>query len=247
MHLVSSIIALFLSPLSLSSLPLYNRLTTGSFNPVHKRHIDIMLLARKYIETRGFEVIRGYISPSHDSYLRAKTGGDKKQFVSSKLRVDMCELAISEAGESSWLKTSSWESSQLHFFDYPQVVQSLSTSLSVTFTHSPCHVFYVCGFDHAWKCGIFTHGLSKNPLEGVIVLPRDGESMMKMDEAATAEKMGVFSITSSDTHDDTLSSTMVKMYLSQGSETLAEEYVGKGVMDYIREHSLYGILKQLHK
>src|SRR6185437_6851701 len=46
---------------------------TGSFNPVHRMHIQMFELSRRYFERNPFTyVIAGFISPSHDAYVRRK-------------------------------------------------------------------------------------------------------------------------------------------------------------------------------
>jgi hypothetical protein len=47
-------------------------LTTGSFNPVHSGHVNAMQRARDYLTSLGFYIVGGYISPTHDDYVKPK-------------------------------------------------------------------------------------------------------------------------------------------------------------------------------
>jgi nicotinic acid mononucleotide adenylyltransferase len=47
-------------------------LSTGSFNPVHDGHIEMMLKARGAVEDAGYSCVAGYIAPDHDSYINSK-------------------------------------------------------------------------------------------------------------------------------------------------------------------------------
>jgi len=78
-------------------------LTTGSFCPVHKSHIEMMELAKIELEHLGYIVLGGYLSPSHDAYVSDKC---KQQTLSGLHRLRLCEEATFN---SDWLVTDSWE------------------------------------------------------------------------------------------------------------------------------------------
>ena len=72
-------------------------LTTGSFNPVHRAHIDIHRHARQLLED-GFpqlRVVASYISPSHDLYVQPKMrrSGRSQHFIPYPQRCEMIEVA----------------------------------------------------------------------------------------------------------------------------------------------------------
>ena len=52
----------------------------GSFNPVHKNHIDIMVKAKYWLENNtSFEEVSGILVVTTDQYLKHKLGeGDDK-------------------------------------------------------------------------------------------------------------------------------------------------------------------------
>jgi nicotinic acid mononucleotide adenylyltransferase len=80
-------------------------LSTGGFSPIHKRHIEIMKIAKRKMEKKGFNVIGGYISPSHDNYVSKKNNG--KAELNIEKRVFLIEKIIED---SNWLSVDKWES-----------------------------------------------------------------------------------------------------------------------------------------
>ena len=47
-------------------------LTTGGFDPIHEGHIYMMNFAKKTLEKNGYDVVGGFLSPSHESYISTK-------------------------------------------------------------------------------------------------------------------------------------------------------------------------------
>jgi hypothetical protein len=47
-------------------------LSTGALNPVHIGHLNAMHRARAYLSLLGFHVLAGFLSPTHDNYVRPK-------------------------------------------------------------------------------------------------------------------------------------------------------------------------------
>ena len=47
-------------------------LSTGGFDPIHDGHIYMMEFAKEALEKKGYHVIGGYLSPSHESYVSTK-------------------------------------------------------------------------------------------------------------------------------------------------------------------------------
>lgn len=79
-------------------------LTTGSFSPIHKGHMQMMNLAKKTLEKKGYEVLGGYISLSHDDYVKQKYEG--KAYIPGGIRLNICEKVVQS---SSWLMVDPWE------------------------------------------------------------------------------------------------------------------------------------------
>src|SRR5688572_27446208 len=76
-------------------------ISTGGMNPIHRSHIANMIETKRFLENHyHFNVLAGYISPSHDQYVQNKLG---KDFIPSKHRIEMCQHAIKEENQQHWL------------------------------------------------------------------------------------------------------------------------------------------------
>ncbi|CAF4415586.1 unnamed protein product, partial [Rotaria socialis] len=143
---------------------LYNcvLLTTGSLNPVHRSHIKNLELVKKHLERNSprWNVLVGYLSPTHDLYVRGKLG---KATIPGCDRCDLCELAIREhereTTASHWLSVSRAESEYHHgFVDCGPTTEALRQYINSALVGSdrlfrnPIYVVYVCGLDHFNKC-----------------------------------------------------------------------------------------------
>lgn len=79
-------------------------LTTGCFAPLHEGHVKMMKKAREALEAKGYEVIGGYFSPSHDDYVATK--GEEAR----RLTIDYRSQIINKVLEDSdWLALDAWE------------------------------------------------------------------------------------------------------------------------------------------
>lgn len=118
-------------------------LTTGSFCPIHYGHIEMMERARQELTKQGWNVLRGYIAPAHDEYIKRKCGAD---WINIDRRIQIIQKEITE---SDWLALDPWEgvfnSVAVNFTD---VIFRLSAYIKKHLnTNIP--VFYVCGSDNA--------------------------------------------------------------------------------------------------
>jgi nicotinic acid mononucleotide adenylyltransferase len=116
--------------------------STGSYCPIHLAHIDIFEKAKVLV----FSIVKGYISPSHESYVKSKLG---PEYIPSNHRLAMCQLAVKD---SAWIDVSSWEIQQPFFVDFPTVIQNIENFLRSQFPLYTLDVFYLCGADHAVRC-----------------------------------------------------------------------------------------------
>ena len=159
-------------------------LMTGAMSPIHKGHVKTMSLAKRVLESEfGWHVLGGYISPSHDLYVRPKSLRFNTSFVNAVGRVAMAREAIRDVG---WIEVGTWETSiEGRWPDFPEVVESLDRHLLQAF---PCDegdegilVFYVCGGDLASKC---FHGTGfKNPRHGLVVVDRADSRSVKWESS----------------------------------------------------------------
>mmetsp|Transcript_29811 Transcript_29811/g.35150 ORF Transcript_29811/g.35150 Transcript_29811/m.35150 type:complete len:380 (+) Transcript_29811:310-1449(+) len=69
----------------------------GSFNPVHKGHLECLEIAKAHLQAQGVSVIGGFLQPSSDSYVSQKLGAEAMSF---NERVEVCFLAIKEHHQS---------------------------------------------------------------------------------------------------------------------------------------------------
>jgi nicotinic acid mononucleotide adenylyltransferase len=142
-------------------------LSTGALNPVHLGHIAMFDRARDALESQhGFEVVGGFLSPSHDTYLSGKYG-DPTAFFPAVQRLAMCAAATKG---HPFLAVASWESSTSgRWPDFPEVTATLEGALQERFPDEDLHVIYLCGQDH------FRYA-ARAGLPGVAVVSRAGHS-----------------------------------------------------------------------
>lgn len=127
-------------------------LSTGSYCPIHRMHIDIFDIAKNYLEEH-YEtcIVGGYISPSHDSYVGPKMQEAEFNSIDSKDRIAMTKLAIKES-KSDWIAVSSWEAKQTRFVNFPEVLQYHQKYINHYFPKDNIKIYYLCGLDHVLKC-----------------------------------------------------------------------------------------------
>lgn len=78
-------------------------LSTGSFSPAHNGHVEMLEEAKRQATALGYNVVGGYLSPSHDAYLRQKLG---KNFISLPERIQKLEELLSS---NSWIMIDKFE------------------------------------------------------------------------------------------------------------------------------------------
>ncbi|GKA94647.1 nicotinamide/nicotinic acid mononucleotide adenylyltransferase isoform X1, partial [Tanacetum coccineum] len=79
--------------------------STGSFNPPTFMHLRLFELARDALNSKGFQVIGGYMSPVNDAY-------KKKGLIPAEHRITMCQLACKS---SEFVMVDTWEAKQSSF------------------------------------------------------------------------------------------------------------------------------------
>lgn len=131
-------------------------LTTGAFSPMHKGHILFMEAAKKELEARGYVILGGYFSPSHNDYVRTKDGELIEPFLSK--RIDSCRLAVKN---SDWLMIDPWESKHVaHPITYTMVYDRLLKYVKYCFPNfKNVKIYFVVGSDNAAYARVFKkHG-----------------------------------------------------------------------------------------
>ena len=81
---------------------------SGSFNPIHQGHIQLLDAARAWYNHQGVGVIAGFLAPSSDDYVSAKLGSQALPF---DLRTGLCAEATTA---SDWIDV--WVSGQMSGF-----------------------------------------------------------------------------------------------------------------------------------
>lgn len=119
--------------------------STGAFSPIHQGHIAMMDAARTLLENDGRFVAGGYLSPSHDLYVRQKTGIIHPMDVSHRIR-----LLDAAVADSDWLMADPWEARfNTVAITYSDVLLRLEKYLSRLFPETPFDLVYVFGSDNA--------------------------------------------------------------------------------------------------
>lgn len=157
--------------------------TTGAMNPPHRGHTALVHQARARLEALGYDVLAGWISPSHDLYVGPKAMRLRTKCLSSKLRLHLGHLLTKD---DDFVRVAAWESqsTKTRWPDFPEVVETLQDYVTLFPGASDAlgpsgkvRVFYACGTDHAHRCGLYSGvggGAEKDM--GVVVVPREGEA-----------------------------------------------------------------------
>ena len=146
-------------------------LTTGALNPIHRGHVAMFDRAQDTLESEyGFDVVGGFLSPSHDTYLSGKYLSGKHRdetFFPAAQRLALCAAATKD---HPFLAVASWESSVSgHWPDFPEVTATLERVLHERFPGEGIGVIYLCGQDH------FRYA-ARAGLSGVAVVMRAGRT-----------------------------------------------------------------------
>ena len=161
----------------------------GSFNPVHREHITMMESAKNYLESKGFLVAGGYLSPSSQRYVDYKKGTDA---ISLHKRAHLCALACQD---SDWL-----DATRLGIGSSTKAANVIMKTMNETFStllkkrNFVIEVVQVFGTDTLIRLGMverskkgkFRHGV------GMIVgVDRPGEGILKSSDVLALKKNGI--------------------------------------------------------
>jgi len=112
-------------------------LATGAFSPIHKGHFDMFKQAKEHLESQGYKVIKGYISPKHNDYVASKTS----DYLDIDNRILLINKAVKESG-MTWIEVFDWESRQPNQMGKKHVVNKIQN------LHPDAKIFFVCGEDN---------------------------------------------------------------------------------------------------
>lgn len=154
-----------------SSRPKAVLLTTGAFCPIHNGHIYMLETAKTTLEQRGYDVLGGFISPTHDEYVYKKC---TKHALPAQHRISLCR---SQLNTNDWIEVDTWESLYAgREVNFTKTTWRLAEYLR---THLDCddiEVFYTCGGDHAEYCLSFVSSF------GCVVIPRNEQERQIMQQ-----------------------------------------------------------------
>ena len=128
-------------------------LSTGSYNPVHRMHIQIFNTAYNQLKDK-YNVICCFISPSADCYVASKGN----ILIPFEDRCEMVYEAIQyyttrEIDDPNFrIYLHEWEGSHYYFIDFPQVISEIQYKINKYYKQYNIRVLYVCGMDHYLKC-----------------------------------------------------------------------------------------------
>lgn len=144
-------------------------LATGAFSPIHRGHLQMFQQAKDYLESQGYLVEKGYISPKHNDYIRHKIGAD--EFMDIEDRLAMIKKSIADAG-MDWLEPFDWEARQPTEKNKSYVVQQIKQ------LHPEIEVMFVCGEDN---CQLKKYpGIAKQGGFSWVATPRGGLSSTRV-------------------------------------------------------------------
>lgn len=117
-------------------------LSTGGFDPIHDGHIYMMEFAREALEKKGYNVIGGYLSPSHETYVSTKPYYKLNTYE----RLDLCQKTVKD---SKWLMIDPWESVYVKtYINFTDIIQRLELYLQ-KHVNPEIRVAYVFGGDNS--------------------------------------------------------------------------------------------------
>lgn len=131
--------------------------STGSYDPLHEGHMESIVRAKEYIEATGkAKVIAGFMSPSHDSYVRQKNPGGIVDFQ----RVHENTVYVEQASYNKpqqWIFHENWEALGINLaVNFTDVVIYIDGMLKAH-VGNDIDVYYVFGGDNAAFGLAFAH------------------------------------------------------------------------------------------
>ncbi|XP_039041264.1 nicotinamide/nicotinic acid mononucleotide adenylyltransferase-like isoform X1 [Hibiscus syriacus] len=208
---------------------------TGSFNPPTLMHLRMFELARDTLNSNGFCVIGGYMSPVNDAY-------KKRGLVASEHRIEMCNLACKS---SDFIMVDPWEAKQSSFQRSLTVLNRVKSFLAEggLIRKESLKVMLVCGSDLLQSFSIPGFWIPEQVRAickdyGVVCIRREGQDLEKIisgDEILNENRDNIKIV--DELVPNQISSTRLRECISRG---LSIKYLTiDEVIDYIGKQHLY--------
>ncbi|GLT83691.1 hypothetical protein SLE2022_019650 [Rubroshorea leprosula] len=208
---------------------------TGSFNPPTFMHLRMFELARDALNSEGYCVIGGYMSPVNDAY-------KKKGLVSAEHRILMSNLACKS---SEFIMVDEWEAKQSTYQRTLTVLSRVKSFLTDRgfIPKESLKVMLVCGSDLLQSFGIPGFWIREQVRIicrdfGVVCIRREGQDVDKIisDDEILRQNMVNIKVVD-ELVPNQISSTRMRECISKG---LSIKYLTVDeVIDYIKEKGLY--------
>lgn len=156
-------VARFLTPKTKVNIDATSRknviaILTGAFCPIHKGHVEILEVAKRELEERGYHVAGGFVCPDNQTYILRKY---KKAPLSVTQRIALCEKMVKN---SMWIDVS-----KVGMYGFPKDVNYTEIIYHMKQTFPECNIAYVYGSDNGGFSWLF-----EDDIIGVCV-KRDGD------------------------------------------------------------------------
>ncbi|XP_054778491.1 nicotinamide/nicotinic acid mononucleotide adenylyltransferase-like isoform X2 [Prosopis cineraria] len=208
---------------------------TGSFNPPTFMHLRMFELARDALNSEGYCVIGGYMSPVNDAY-------KKKGLVSAEHRVRLCHLACKS---SEFIMVDPWEATQSTYQRTLTVLSRVRNCISKAglVPRESLKVMLICGSDLLHSFGIPGVWISEQVKAickdyGVVCIRREAQDVERTisDNDILNENRANIKVVD-EIVPNQISSTRLRECIAR---RLSIKYLTVDeVIDYIREHKLY--------
>ncbi|KAJ0101367.1 hypothetical protein Patl1_03934 [Pistacia atlantica] len=208
---------------------------TGSFNPPTVMHLRMFELARDALNSAGYCVIGGYMSPVNDAY-------KKRGLISAEHRIQLCNLACKT---SDFIMVDPWEANQNSYQRTLTVLSRVKNCLNGAglITRGSLKVILVCGSDLIQSFSIPGFWIPEQVRMicgdyGVACIRREGQDIEKIisgNEILNENKANIMVV--DELVPNQISSTRLRDCISRG---LSIKYLTTDeVIDYIKEKHLY--------
>lgn len=147
-------------------------ISTGSYDPLHDGHLETVVLAKEHIESIGNnKVIAGFVSSSHDTYVRRKNPGGVIDYQRVHNNVVFAESSRHNH-PVQWIFHDDWETLGInHSLNFSDVIAYISRMVE-TYVGHDIDVYYVFGSDNAGFAMAFDH--DRQDLAKAICIGRPG-------------------------------------------------------------------------